>query len=89
VNWHRFDADQNRIRLSTLMPIQIRNPYPTSSYTQEGKYLNIFFTLMHSNASFSFLISITASQFGQHIEISWKKYSLSLHLVEMDTDPDS
>jgi hypothetical protein len=24
--------------------------------------------------------------FGQNIEIFWKKYSL--HLVEMDTDPD-
>jgi hypothetical protein len=26
--------------------------------------------------------------FKQHTEIYWKKYSLSLHLVETDTGPD-
>jgi hypothetical protein len=74
----------NRIRLSILMPIQIR----IRSLSQ-GRKSEI------SNASllcFIFLISVIGVilfiTLDSVFKFSGKQHSLSLHLIEMDTDPD-
>jgi hypothetical protein len=55
---------------------------------------NKIFYFIHSSASlhcFIFLVSVLGVitiNFGQYIEIFWKKYSLALHLVKIDMDLD-
>jgi hypothetical protein len=71
VDRHRSDADPIRIRISLLMPIQIRNPHPdwnqndadphadpTPSFTSLRKSEYFFYTAMPFCNYFIFLISV-------------------------------
>ncbi len=88
---HRFHAhpDPDPLRLSILMPIRI-----LSQVLHMLEYQKLFFDIIHSSLIFHCLIFLFSvievsyfSIFWTVMEISWKKCSLALHLVEMDPDP--
>ncbi len=76
-----------------LMPIQIRIRILPPSFTRVPKSDFFYF----SSQQCQFILFCLSRQrnrchnflfFGRYIEIFWKKYSLTLDLVEMDKDPD-
>ncbi len=90
-----------RIRLSVLMSIRIRiGSYPRFYGTVHIiEIKKFFFTFIHSRASLPVYTILTffsayrvpgrcQKYFGRYIKFSGKKYSLALHLMEIDTDPD-
>ncbi len=97
MNRHHVDAYTHPDRLFIWMQIQIRIRIRIRIQTQVKHKLEDvnFFPFIHSIASlhcFIFLISakgvIIFSILDSILKFYWKKYSLSLHLVEMDKDLD-
>ncbi len=74
------------IRLSILMPIQIRI---LPSFTLDGKSeICLDFFLQQSEVSFFIFLCRCHNFFHSILKFFGKKFSLRLHLVELDTDPD-
>jgi hypothetical protein len=87
VDRHRFDADPDPIIHYDVYLDPDINP----SFTLVGKS-KFFFTFIHSNASLHCIIFlgivIILRILDSILKFSGKKYSLSLHLVERETDSD-
>jgi hypothetical protein len=91
---HPVDADPDtQIRLSILMPIQIRiwilhlvlpmleNQKLFYFYSQQCQFTLVYLSHQRQRGHHF-------QYFEQYLEIFWKQFNLALHLVEMDTYPD-
>ncbi len=92
LDWHRFGFGS----YFTFWCQPDPDTDPTSRCTQVRNseiFTDFYFTLIPVYTVLSFFSICHRcpkfQHFRQNIEIFWKKYGLSLHLVQINTDPDS
>jgi hypothetical protein len=90
VDQYRFDADLDR--LSILIPIRILIlPWVLHIFQDQNIFSNLL-TAVPVYIVFIFLFSVIGdiilNVMDSELKFSGQRYSLALHLVKMDTDPD-